>query len=41
VRRPDEVKAIIGKVKEGEPVALRIRRGNEAVYLAVRIGGGK
>jgi serine protease Do len=40
VRRHEDVRNAIAKKKEGDPVALRVRRGNEAVYVAVRIGGG-
>jgi serine protease Do len=39
VRRPDEVRNAIAKMKDGEMVLLRVRRGNEAVFLAVPVGG--
>jgi serine protease Do len=40
VSQPDQVGAIIAKLKEGDKALLRVRRGNGAFFLAVTIGGG-
>ncbi len=39
VKRPDDVKGAIDKMKEGEMALLRVRRGDQALFLAVPIGG--
>jgi serine protease Do len=39
VRRPEDVKAAIAKVKDGEVVLLRVRRGDSAVFVGVPVGG--
>jgi serine protease Do len=39
VRKPEDVAAAIGKMKEGEMALLRVRRGDQAVFLAVPVGG--
>jgi serine protease Do len=39
VKQPDDVKNAIGKMKQGEMALLRVRRGDQAVFLAVPIGG--
>jgi serine protease Do len=39
VKRPDEVAALIGKMKDGELALLRVRRGDTALFLAVPVGG--
>jgi serine protease Do len=40
VRKVDDVKAIIAKLKENDLVLLRVRRGDQASFLTLRIGGG-
>ena len=39
VRRPEEVKNGIAKMKDGEIALLRVRRGDAAIYVAVPVGG--
>jgi serine protease Do len=39
VRRPEEVKAGVDKMKDGEMALLRIRRGDAAIFVAVPVGG--
>jgi serine protease Do len=39
VKQPDDVKNAIGKMKQGEMALLRVRRGDQAVFLAVPVGG--
>jgi serine protease Do len=39
VRRPEEVKAGIDKMKDGEMALLRVRRGDAAIFVAVPVGG--
>ena len=39
VRKIDDVKAIIAKLKENDLVLLRVRRGDQASFLTLRIGG--
>jgi serine protease Do len=39
VKKPDEVAAIVGKMKEGEIALLRVRRGDAATFVAVPVGG--
>ncbi|HET8539210.1 MAG TPA: DegQ family serine endoprotease [Anaeromyxobacter sp.] len=39
VKQPDDVKNAIAKMKQGEMALLRVRRGDQAVYLAVPVGG--
>jgi serine protease Do len=41
VSQPDQVAAIVGKMKEGDKALLRVRRGGAASFIAVTIGGGK
>ncbi len=41
VTKPDQVAAIVGKMKEGEMALLRIRRGDAAIFVAVPVGGRK
>jgi serine protease Do len=38
VRRPDDVKAALGKLKESDLVLLRVRRGDQSSFLTLRIG---
>ncbi len=40
VRKIDDVKAIIAKLKENDVVLLRVRRGDQASFLTLRVGGG-
>jgi serine protease Do len=40
VHKIEEVKAIIAKLKENDLVLLRVRRGDQASFLTLRIGGG-
>jgi serine protease Do len=40
VHKIDEVKAIIAKLKENDLVLLRVRRGDQASFLTLRVGGG-
>jgi serine protease Do len=40
VTAPDQVAAIVGKLKPGDKALLRIRRGTGAFFVAVPIGGG-
>jgi serine protease Do len=40
VTAPDQVAAVVGKLKAGEKVLLRVRRGPNAFFVAVPIGGG-
>ncbi len=39
VKQPDDVKKAIDKMKAGDMALLRVRRGDQAVYLAVPVGG--
>jgi serine protease Do len=39
VKQPDDVKNAISKMKQGDMVLLRVRRGDQAVFLAVPVGG--
>ena len=39
VRQPEEVKALLAKVKDNDLVLLRVRRGDQASFLTVRVGG--
>jgi serine protease Do len=39
VRKPEEIGAIVGKMKEGQIALLRVRRGDAAVFVAVPVGG--
>jgi len=39
VRKPDDVRNAISKMKDGEPALLRVRRGDTAVFIAVPVGG--
>jgi len=39
VTGPDEVKAAVSKLKEGDVVLLRIRRGDSAQFITVPVGG--
>jgi serine protease Do len=39
VKQPDDVKNAIGKMKQGEMALLRVRRGDQAVFVAVPVGG--
>jgi len=39
MRRPEDVKAALGRKKEGDLVLLRIQRGDRATYLTVKLGG--
>jgi serine protease Do len=39
VRRPDEVAGVVAKLKEGDMALLRVRRGEQAIFVAVPIGG--
>jgi serine protease Do len=39
VRKPDEVRGAVAKLKTGEMVLLRVRRGDQAVFVAVPVGG--
>jgi len=39
VKQPDDVKNAISKMKPGDIALLRVRRGDQAVYLAVPVGG--
>jgi serine protease Do len=38
VRRPDDLKAAIAKLKENDLVLLRVRRGDQSSFLTVRLG---
>jgi serine protease Do len=37
VQRPEQVVQLVGKMKPGQVALLRVRRGQSAVYLPVRI----
>ncbi len=39
VKKPEDVAGLIGKMKEGEMALLRVRRGDQAIFLAVPVGG--
>ncbi len=39
VKKPDDVAAIIAKLKENDVVLLRVRRGDQASFLTLRLGG--
>ena len=39
VTRPDEITAIIGKLKDGDMALLRVRRGDVSIYVPVPVGG--
>jgi serine protease Do len=39
IRRLDEVKAILSKLKDNDLVLLRVRRGDQASFLTLRLGG--
>ncbi|BDG06626.1 trypsin-like peptidase domain-containing protein [Anaeromyxobacter oryzae] len=39
VKKPDDVRAAVGKLKDGDMVLLRVRRGDQAVFVAVPVGG--
>jgi serine protease Do len=39
VTAPDQVAAIIGKMKDGEMALLRVRRGDGAIFVPVPVGG--
>jgi serine protease Do len=41
VHKVEEVKAIIAKLKENDLVLLRVRRGDQASFLTLRVGAGK
>jgi serine protease Do len=41
VTRPGDLTAIVGKMKDGEMVLLRIRRGPTIAFVAVPVGGRK
>ncbi len=40
IHKIEDVKAIIAKLKENDVVLLRVRRGDQASFLTLRIGGG-
>jgi S1-C subfamily serine protease len=39
VKSPDEVKKLVDKMKQGDMCLLRVRRGEQAVYLPIPVGG--
>jgi serine protease Do len=39
VKKPDDVAAAIGKMKEGQIALLRIKRGDQMAFVAVPVGG--
>ncbi len=39
VKQPDDVKKAIDRMKQGDMALLRVRRGDQAVFLAVPVGG--
>jgi serine protease Do len=39
VRRVEEVKAMVAKLKENDLVLLRVRRGDQASFVTMRVGG--
>jgi serine protease Do len=39
VKKPDDVAAVVGKMKEGQIALLRIRRGDQTAFIAVPVGG--
>jgi serine protease Do len=39
VRKPEDVSAAIGKMKDGDMALLRVMRGDVAVFVAVPVGG--
>jgi len=39
VTRPAEITAIVGKLKDGDLVLLRVRRGDGALFIPVPVGG--
>ena len=39
VKKPEDVSGVIGKMKEGQMALLRIRRGDQSLFLAVPVGG--
>ncbi len=39
MKKPEDVAGLIGKMKEGEMALLRVRRGDQAIFLAVPVGG--
>lgn len=38
VRRPEDVRAVLGKLKENDLVLLRVRRGDQSSFLTLRLG---
>jgi serine protease Do len=39
VRKPEDVRNAVANLKEGQMVLLRVRRGDQAVFVAVPVGG--
>ncbi|HEY6004669.1 MAG TPA: trypsin-like peptidase domain-containing protein, partial [Anaeromyxobacter sp.] len=39
VKKPDDVAAVISKMKEGQIALLRIKRGDQTAFIAVPVGG--
>jgi serine protease Do len=39
VAKPADVAAAVGKMKDGELLLLRVRRGEAAIFMAVPVGG--
>ena len=39
VRKPEDVSAAIGKMKDGDMALLRVMRSDVAVFVAVPVGG--
>ncbi len=39
VKSPDDVKKVIDRMKAGDMALLRVRRGDQAVFLAIPVGG--
>jgi serine protease Do len=41
VRKPEDVRAVLAKKKEGELVLLRVQRGDRATFLTIKLGTPK
>jgi serine protease Do len=39
VKKPDDVRSMVAKMKDGDMALLRVRRGDQAVFVAVPVGG--
>jgi serine protease Do len=39
IRKPEDLKAVVAKMQDGEMALLRVRRADSAVFIAVPVGG--